>query len=51
MARVKVTEPVSGVEFEVEDDSPQALAWGGSKGRKANQGGTDKPVTRSSTKK
>lgn len=31
MARVKVTEPITGTEVEVEDDSPQARTWGKSK--------------------
>lgn len=28
MARVKVTDPYSGATLTVEDDSPQAKAWG-----------------------
>lgn len=35
MARITVTEPVTGVEVEVEADSPQAVAWG--KPRKADK--------------
>lgn len=35
MARVKVTEPATGVELEVEDDSPQARVWAKSNPAKA----------------
>lgn len=33
MARVKVTDPYSGATLTVEDDSPQAKAWGESSRR------------------